>query len=89
MPGQSRKWEPSFQPSAVMVVPRFQFLSVWYKGWDEHHPFEVGLARGDAEHVSLLSWPVFLYLVTSIHINIRLAFFLKILDVVPVIVVVV
>lgn len=44
--------------------------------------------RGDAEHVSRLPWPVFLHLVTSIHINIHLASFLEILYVVPSLVVV-
>lgn len=35
--------------------------------------------RGDAEHVSLLPLPVFLHLVTSIHIDTRLASFLEII----------
>lgn len=58
------------------------------KDGDEHHPFEVGLMRGDAEHVSLLPWLVFLHLVTPIHINTHLASFLEILHVVPSLVVV-
>lgn len=51
--------------------------------WVEHHPFELGLMRGDMEHTSLLLWPVFLCLVSSIHINTHLASFLEILNVVP------
>lgn len=69
MPVQSSKQEPRFPPSVEMVVSRFQFLSAWYERLDEHHhPLEVGLMRGDAEHVPLLPWPVFLQPVTSIHI---------------------
>lgn len=44
--------------------------------------------RDDAQHVSLLPWPVFLHLVTSLHITMHLPSFLEILYVVPSLVVV-